>query len=310
MVHPFERILSGGEAEKPSTPHASRRRVLKLAGGGAVAAVAARALGEITTYALGEEGGMPPVSDRDLIGPFPAPRELIAKYSRSFRIALNVGDVQTAAENFKKLENATKFSKSGSAHKNLVTGYRKQLEAALTARLKRADKDLADGKPVAAIKAYRMISRIDGFKQQDLAKSKLTKAAKLDGCDEALSEVQAQELYDTAAKAKAPDKLAIYEQVSKEYGSTPTGKKAAKQAKTLAGRLKRDEAVTSGLLEKARKAKGPAQRRALQTIVSRYPDTPSGKIAAEMLGARAPRPLPPRNGGPPVATTLAIGEEG
>ena len=90
--------------------------------------------------------------------------------------------------------------------------------------------------------------------------------------DEALGEVQAQELYDTAANAKDPDKLAIYEQVGKEYGQTPTGKKAARQAKALAERLKRNEAAAAELLEKARKSKGPTQARLLQTIVSRYPE--------------------------------------
>ena len=57
MVHPFERILSGQDAGKPDPSRPSRRYVLKLAAGGAVAAVAAQALGQtVTTLAIGEEG--------------------------------------------------------------------------------------------------------------------------------------------------------------------------------------------------------------------------------------------------------------
>ena len=320
MVHPFERILSGQETDKSDAGETNRRYVLKLAAGGAVAAVTAQAFGQrATTLALGEEGGKPGKNTRrrgeeggksGIIGPMPGQRGQIATYCRNFRTALKAGDVETAADNFKKLEDAAKSSKPRNPYKNLVAGYRRQLDTALTAKLKRADKDLAAKKPIPAIKAYRAISRIDGFKQQDQAKAKLTEAARLDGHDEALSEVQAQELYDTAAKAKDPDKLAIYEQVAREYDKTPTGKKAAGQAKLLAERLKRNEAAAAELLKKARKAKGTTQARLLQTIVKRYPDTPSGKIAAEMLPRKAPRPLPPRNGRGPIATTLAIGEEG
>ena len=324
MVHPFERILSGHETDKPDTPQPSRRLVLKLAAGGAVAAVTAQAFAQnATTLAIGEEGGRgkrPPVRTTRavgeeggggaIVGPMPGKQGQITTHIRGFRTALKTGDVETAADHFKKLENATKSSKPKNPYARLVTGYRKQLDTALTGKLTRANKDLTAKKPVPAIKAYRAISRVDGFKQQDQAKAKLTEAAKLDGYEEALSEVQAQELYDTAAKAKVknPDKLAIYEQVAKEYGQTPTGKKAAKQAKPLAERLKRNEAAAAGLLEKARKAKGSTQARMLQTIVSRYPDTPSGKIAAQMLPKKAPRPRPPGRG--PIATTMAIGEEG
>ena len=324
MVHPFERILSGQDADKPDATQTSRRLVLKLAAGGAVAAAAAQAFAQqMTTLALGEEGGRgkrPPVAPTKarwenggggaIIGPVPGQRERIAAYCRAFRTALKTGDVETAADNFRKLENAAKSSKPRNPYKNLVAGYRRQLDTALTVKLKRADRDLAAKKPVPAIKAYRAVSRIDGFKQQDQAKGKLAEAAKLDGYDKALSEVQAQELYDTAAKGKDSDKLAIYEQVAKEYDQTPTGKKAAKQAKPLAERLKRNEAAASTLLKKARKAKGSAQVRLLQTIVRRYPDTPSGKIATEMLPKKVVRPQPPRNPGRPIATTMALGEEG
>ena len=324
MVHPFEKILSGQETDKPDATQTSRRYVLKLAVGGAVAAVTAQALGQtVTTLALGEEGGKanrPPVKTTKavgeeggggaIIGPVPGQRGQIATYCRNFRTAIKSGDVETAADNFKKLENAAKSSEPGNPYKNLVAGYRRQLDTALTVKLKRADKDLTAKKPVPAIKAYRAVSRIDGFKQQDQAKTKLAETAKLDGYDDALSEVQAQELYDTAAKVKDPDKLAIYEQVAKEYDKTPTGKKAAGQAKALAERLKRDETAASALLAKARKAKGSAQERLLQTIVSRYPDTPSGKIATEMLPKKIVRPQPPKNPGRPIATTMAIGEEG
>jgi len=325
MVHPFERILSGRETDNPEAAQTSRRYVLKLAAGGAVAAAAAQALGQqMTTLALGEEGGKkpgrPPVATTKrkgeeggggaIIGPVPGHRGQIATYCRNFRTAIKVGNVETAADNFKKLEDATKSSKPRNPYKNLVAGYRRQLDTALTAKLKRADRDLAAKKTVPAIKAYRAISRINGFKQQDQAKGKLTGAAKLDGYDEALSEVQAQELYDTAVKGTDSDKLAIYEQVAKEYDKTPTGKKAAKQAKTLAERLKRNEAAASTLLKRARKAKGSTQVRLLQTIVKRYPDTPSGRIATEMLPKKIVRPQPPRNLGRPIATTMAIGEEG
>jgi hypothetical protein len=301
MVHPFERIVSGDETD---TPKPSRRRVLKLAAGGAVAVVAAQALGQVvTTLAIGEEGG-----NRGIIA-LPGQRGQIATLSRNFRTAVKLGDVEKAAGELKKIEAASKASKPKNRYKSLVANYRKQLDAALTGKLRRADKDLADKKLVPAVKAYRAVSRIDGFKQQAQAKAKLTEAAKLDGHADALSEVQAQELYDTAAKAKDRDKVAIYQQVAKDYDKTPTGKKAAKQAKDLAARLKRDETAAGGLLEKARKAKGATQVRMLQTIVSRYPDSPSGKIAAKMLPAKPIVPRPPRRGGP-IATTMAIGEEG
>jgi|GEM_PF-2179010 len=324
MVHPFERILSGRETDKPEIPQPSRRYVLKLAAGGAVTAAAAKALGQtMTTLALGEEGGKakrPPVAPTKarwedggggaIIGPVPGQRERIASHCRAFRTALKTGDVETAADNFRKLETAAKSSKPKNPYDKLVAGYRRQLDTALTAKLKRADRDLAAKKAVPAIKAYRAISRIDGFKQQDQAKTKLTEAVKRDGYEEALAEVQAQELYDTAATVKNSDKLVIYEQVAKEYGSTPTGKKAARQAKPLAERIKRDEAAAALMLKRARKAKGATQVRLLQTIAGRYPDTPSGKIAAKMLPRKIVRPRAPRNGGGPIATTLAIGEEG
>ena len=306
MVHPFERILSGQDTDKPDAAQPSRRLVLKLTAGGVVAAVTAQALAQgPTTLALGEEGGRPPI-----MGPITGRQGQIVTYIRAFRTALKAGDVETAADNFKKIENAAESTKPRNPYKTLVANSRKELDTALTGKLNRADKDLADKKLVPAIKAYRAVWRIDGFKQQDRAKAKLTEAARLDGYDEAISEVQAQELYDTAAKAKNPDKLAIYEQVAKEYEKTPTGKKAATQAKELSMRLKRDETAAAELLEKARKAKGAMQAGMLQTIVSRYPDTPSGKIAAEMLPPKAPRPQPPRNGGGLIATTMAIGEEG
>ena len=306
MVHPFERVLSGQETYKTDTPQPNRRRVLKLAAGGAVATVTAQALGQtVTTLAIGEEGG-----NRGIIGRMPGQMGQITTCSRNFRAALKAGDVEMAAGNFRKIENASKSSKPKNRYKTLVANYRKQLDTALTGKLKRADKDLAGKKLVEAVKAYRAVSRIDGFKQQVQAKTKLTSVAKLDGHEEALSEVQAQELYDTAAKAKTCDKLAIYEQVAKEYDKTPTGKKAAKQAKELSMRLKRDETAASELLDKARKANGSAQVRMLQTIVRRYPDTPSGKIAEKMLPTKPPRPQPPRNGGGLIATTMAIGEEG
>jgi len=175
-----------------------------------------------------------------------------------------------------------------------------------------ADKNLKAKKLVPAVKSYRAVSRINGFKQQDLAKAKLDQAAKLDGYDTALKEVQAQELYDTAARAKDHDKLKIYEQVAKEYGDTPTGKKAAQQARVLAAVIKRNEAAAAGLLKKARKAKGSRRTRMLRAIVMKYRDTPSGKTAAEMLKKAPPveRRRPGRPPGGPIATTLAIGEEG
>ncbi|MDP6636290.1 MAG: hypothetical protein QGG42_15425 [Phycisphaerae bacterium] len=325
MVHPFEKILSDHETDKSDEPRPSRRVVLKLAAGGALAAVAAQASGQIaTTMALGEEGGKGkrpgrPVATTRAVGEeggnkgiiaLPGQRGQISTHSRNFRTSLKSGNVEAAAGSLKKLENATKSAKGKNPYKRLVAGYRKQLDAALTAKLKRADRDLAAKKPIPAIKAYRAVSRIEGFKQQDQAKSKLAEAAKLEGHAEALSEVQAQELYDTADKAKNCDKLAIYEQTAKEYDKTPTGKKASKQAKTLAARLKRDETAAAGMLAKARKAKGSTQVRMLQVIASRYPDTSSGKIAIQMLPKKTPRPMPPRDLGRPIATTMAIGEEG
>jgi hypothetical protein len=301
MVHPFDRIVTDNETEKPS-----RRSVLKLVAGGVVAVAASKVVAQgMTTMAIGEEGGKPVI-----VGPVGSQKQMYT-YSRDFRTALKTGDVETAASNFKKIETAAKTAKPKGRYKGLVVNYRKRLDAALTSKLKRADADLAAKKLVPSIKAYRAISRVEGFKQQTLAKGKLTEAAKLDGYKDAFSEVQAQELYDTATNAKKNDQLAIYQQVAQDYPKTPTGKKSATQAKELAGRIKRDETAATTLLEKARKAKGTTQVRMLQTIVSKYPETESGKIAAQMLPKKPPVRLPKiGGGGGPVATTMAIGEEG
>ncbi|MBT3202152.1 MAG: hypothetical protein HN350_19795 [Phycisphaerales bacterium] len=313
MVHPFERIIPSDETEKPS-----RRNVLKIAACGAVAAVAAKATGQVaTTMAIGEEGGQPgrPIATTRAIGEEggkgpvivrPGHQGKLLTHYRNFQTALRAGDVETAGQEFTKMETAAKSEKKNSRYKRLVSNSRKQLDTALTTRLKHADANLKAKKLVPAIKTYRAISRIEGFKQQALAKGKLTEAAKLDGHAEALSEVQAQELYDTAAKAKNCDKVAIYEQTARDYPKTPTGKKAARQAKALSARLKREEAASAAMLKKARKAKGSSQVKMLQAIVRQYPDTTSGKLAREML-PKAPRPRP---GGGMIATTMAIGEEG
>ena len=310
MVHPFERVLSDNETDKPDAPQTSRRALLKLAAGGAVAAAAGQVAAQaVTTMAIGEEGG----NKKPIVGRVPGKSGDFSAYSRNvleFRTALRAGDIETAASKLTELESASKTVKSPRhPYKQMAASCRRGLDAALTAKLKRADKDLADKKLVPAIKAYRVISRIDGFKQQDSAKSKLADAAKLDGYAEALDEVKAQELYDTAAGMKKnSDKLAVYQQTAKEYGKTPTGKKAAKQAKTLAAKMKRDEAAAGEMLKTARKSKASDRARLLKSIVNKYPDTPSGEIAARMLPKKPPRPIPPRNG--PVATTMAIGEEG
>ncbi|MDP6044486.1 MAG: hypothetical protein QGH94_11060 [Phycisphaerae bacterium] len=313
MVHPFDRILSGSETGKSDTPRPNRRGVLKLAAGSAVAALAAQASGQVmTTMALGEEGGNGGNRGKRPIIALPGQLGKIAEHSRSFRTSLRAGDVENAADSFQKIEVAAKSAKPKTRYKSLVANYRRQLDAALTGKLKRADKDLSAGKHVPAVKAYRAVSRVHGFKQQDQAKGKLTAAAKLAGYEETLSEVKAQELYDTGAKAKNCDKLSIYQQTARDYEKTPTGKKAAKQAKDLEARLKRDEVAAAGMLKKARKARGSTKTRMLQAIVRRYPDTPSGQAAAQMLPKKTPRPrpMPPRAPGGPIATTLAIGEEG
>jgi hypothetical protein len=260
----------------------------------------------VATLAIGEDGGKTVI-----VRPPVGRGGNISTYYRNFRTNVRAGDIEAAAVNFKKIETAAKTAKPKGRYKGLVVNYRKMLDAALTSKLKRADADLAAKKLVPSIKAYRTISRIEGFKQQTLAKGKLTAAAKLDGYKDAFSEVQAQELYDTAANAKKNDQLAIYQQVAQDYPKTPTGKKSATQAKELAGRIKRDETAATTLLEKARKAKGSTQVRMLQTIVSKYPETESGKIASQMLPKRPPVRLPKiGGGGGPVATTMAIGEEG
>jgi len=316
MVHPFEKILSAEDRERSDTPESSRRYFLKLAAGGAAVAVAGRALGEITTHAVGEEGGpimRPPVRTTRAVGEEgggPANARKVGVLARNFRNAMRAGDLETAGENLKKLEQVN--AKAKGKYNSMVAALRKHLEGKLAHMLAVANKNLKAGKLVPAIKSYRSISRINGFKQQDLAKAKLEDAAKLDGYDKALKEVQAQELYDTAAKAKDCDKLGIYQQVAKEYGDTPTGKKAAKQARILAAVVKRNEAAAADMLEKARKQKGLRRNRMLRAIVMKYPDTPAGKTAAEML-KKAPikKPIRPgRPGGGPIATTLALGEEG
>jgi len=323
MVHPFERILSDEDCQKGDDQRSGRRCFLKLAAGGAVAAVAGRAFGEVaSTLVLGEEGGRgkrPPVRTTRAVGEegggpgiiaVPGNARSVMVYSRNFHNALRAGDVETAGENLKKIEQANVKAKG--AYKSLVASLKKLLERKLNTMLFMANKNLKAGKLVPAIKSCRAISRINGFKQQDAAKAKLEEVAKLEGYDAAFKEVQAQELYDTAAKAKDCDKLKIYEQVAKEYGETPTGKKVAQQAKALAVRIKRNEAAAAELLKRARKAKGSARTRMLRTIVMKYRDTPSGKTAAEML-KKAPvaKPIRPvRPGGGPIATTLAIGEEG
>ena len=252
MVHPFDRILSGSETGKSDTPRPNRRGVLKLAAGSAVAALAAQASGQVmTTMALGEEGGNGGNRGKRPIIALPGQLGKIAEHSRSFRTSLRAGDVENAADSFQKIEVAAKSAKPKTRYKSLVANYRRQLDAALTGKLKRADKDLSAGKHVPAVKAYRAVSRVHGFKQQDQAKGKLTAAAKLAGYEETLSEVKAQELYDTGAKAKNCDKLSIYQQTARDYEKTPTGKKAAKQAKDLEKQGKAEEA--KALLDKINK---------------------------------------------------------
>jgi len=325
MVHPFENILSGCESNESETSKPSRRRVLGLAVGGVVAAATGRVRGQIaTTMAIGEEGGRGrpklPVATTKAVGEEGGiggkvilPGQLsnnIAALSRNFRVALRAGDVETAADNLQKIEVAAEAAKPKNRYKTLVANFRKQLSAGLTGKLKRADKDLGDKKLVPAIKAYRAVSRVQGFKQADDAKSKLVETEKLDGHADALAEVKAQELYDTAAKAKKCDKLTIYKQVARDHGKTATGKKAAKRAKDLEVHLARDEAAAAKLFARAKKAKGSTKTRMLRTIVARYPDTESGKSAALMLPKNPVRIKPPNAGGGPIATTLAFGEEG
>ncbi|MCP4379802.1 MAG: hypothetical protein GY794_27005 [bacterium] len=304
MVHPFEKILSDQETNTSGVPQPSRRHMLKLAAGGAVAVVAGQAFGQVaTTMALGEEGGV----NRPM--PMPTPVPGIVTHIRDFRVALRTGDLEKAAEYLAKIEKASESRGSRNPYKALVAGCRKQLGSALTAKLKRADGDLAKKKLVPAIKGYRLVLRIDGFDQQDQAKAKLTDAEKLEGYKEALSEVQAQELYDTAAKLKDREKLPIYEQIAKKYPQTPTGKKAAKQAKPLSERVKREDAEAEKLLEKARKANGSTQEKMLRDVVRRYPETPAGKIAAQML-PKDTKPVEPTPPDRTRITTMALGEEG
>jgi hypothetical protein len=323
MVHPFDKILTGGETGETDTRRTDRRRVLKLAAGGVVAALAGQASGQVaTTLAIGEEGGRgrpkrPPMATTKAMGEeggnpggivLPGKLGEIAKHSREFRISLRAGDVEAAADSFQRIEVAAESAKPKARYKSLVANYRKQLDAGLTSKLKRADRDLGAKKLIPAVKGYRAVSRVHGFKQQEQAKGKLVAAEKLDGYGDALAEVKAQELYDTAAKAKNCDKLSIYKQVASEHGKTATGKKAAKQAKDLEARMERDETAAAGMLEKAKKAKGATKTRMLRTLVSRYPDTTSGKAAAEMLPKAPVRVRPPAGG--PIMTTMAIGEEG
>ncbi len=325
MVHPFDKILTGGETDESDDRRTNRRGVLKLAAGGVAAALAAKASGQIaTTMAIGEEGGRgrpkpPAITTTKAVGEeggnpggivLPGKLAEISTLSRDFRISLRDGDVETAADKFKRIETAAESAKPKTRYKTLVANYRKQLNAALTGKLKRADRDLAAKKLVPAVKGYRAVSRVHGFKQQEEAKSKLAPTEKLDGYADALAEVKAQELYDTAAKAKNCDKLSIYNQVARDHDKTPTGKKAAKQAKALEARMKRDEAAATKLLERAMKAKGSTKTRMLRSIMARYPETDAGKIAAKRLPKGPIQVLPPRRKGRPMPTTLAMGEEG
>lgn len=245
MVHPFEEVLSGEDRGKSDAPRRSRRHLLKLLVGGTAAGVAGLTFHiqrqrlkpefeEATTCALFEEGG-PVYTDPRSVG----------ELTRDFQDALKVGDVRSAQWDFTSIMRAN--VRANGANKSLVASLRIQFKDKLANMLAEADRNLRARKLVPAIKSYRAISSTNGFKQQGLAKAGLEDAARLEGYDKALKEAQAQELYDVAAKLGDSDKLQIYQQLAKVFGETPTGKKAARQARILDAAVKRNEAAAADL---------------------------------------------------------------
>ena len=172
-----------------------------------------------TTRAIGEEGGRPR----------PSPKALFERYSQAFETALKAGDIEDAAKHWRRL---TAFSRV-KPFKPQVADARKRLGEKLAEVLKQADADLEADKLVEAVKAYRALSRIGGFPEQAKARKQQLAAAKRDGYKEALREVQAQELYDSACKADPKRRPALLKRIATTYEDTPTGKKAAEELKRL-----------------------------------------------------------------------------
>ncbi len=258
MRHPFDGII------QPETT-SSRREMLKRAAAiGPALAVAALAKGAVRrkpTRRTGENPGT--------WGPPLTPEQKFLGYQQAFEGDLKRGDYEEAA---KRLRELTSFARM-KQYKPKVADAKKRLGEKLTKVLTQADADLKDGKLVEAVKAYRALSRIGGFPEQIKARKKQLVAAKQKGYKEALREVLAQELYDTACKANTAKRPALLKQIAVRYKDTPTGKKVAEE-------LKR-----------------PPKKRRVKLI----PGMTTKAIGEE--GGKGRKP-------PPRATTLAIGEEG
>ncbi len=309
MRHPFDGIIFPERDENPKA-NPSRRDVLRLAGsvGPAlvVAGLAGRAAGQqATTLAVGEEGGKRPPSRRTTkaIGEEggrvppgrittmavgeeggkvpPSRKTLFQKSHQAFEATLKDCDIEGAAKHLRKLTSFARMKQ----YKSKVADARKRLGEKLADVLVRADADLKEGKLVEAVKAYRALSRIGGFPEQNKARKKQLVAAKLDGYKQALREVLAQEKYDAADGKTPKQRLAILLQVASLYPDTPTGKKAAEEAKKLAAIIRIRTDTTEALGEKG--GKNPSLRKTTKAIGEE-----GGK------------------GGRLRATTMAVGEEG
>jgi len=232
-----------------------------------------------TTKAMGEEGGgrfpRPSTKMRGEEGGEQRPsmrdkQKLAADSVKKARKLLEEGKLRQA---YDKLQLAGKLKPDEKVKKDIVevTG---KLETASTDALAEADKQLKKDEVIEAVRTYQTVSKMKKLKAAAAADEKLAAAGKHPDYADAVKEVAASDQY-------------------KQVG--PWRKRLEK--------------------EKSDRLKTMYRRRiasVLQSIVKQYPDTPTGKKSVreladlKALDPKIDQPVPT----PPVATTMAIGEEG
>jgi hypothetical protein len=297
MRHPFDGIIEPGAEQEAELP---RRQVLRgaaVAGGAVVLGLNAAVLGQAaTTMAVGEEGGAkaPPRKTTKAIGEegggrFPRPstkmrgeeggegrppmldkQKLAADCVKKARKNLEEGKLGQA---YDKLQLAAKLKPDETVKKEIVevTG---KLETASTAALGEADKQLKKGEVVEAVRTYQAVSKMKKLKAASAADEKLAAAGKHPDYADAVKEIAASDQY--------------------------------KQVVPLQKRLEKEKSGRLKTMYRQRIAS------VLKSIVKKYPATPTGKKSAKELADL--KALDPKIDQPrpelPVATTMALGEEG
>jgi len=296
MRHPFDGIIEPGAEQETDLP---RRKVLRsaaVAGGAVVLGLNAAALGQAaTTLAVGEEGGakapprkttrrmgeegggrLPPGATTKMVGeeggkpPWLDKGKIAAETVKKARKNVEEGKL---AQAYEKLQLAGRLKPDETVKKDIaeVTG---KLETASTEALAEADKHLKKDETVEAVRIYQTISKMKKLKAAAAADEKLAAASKRPDYAAAVKEVAAADQY--------------------------------RQIIPLQKRLAKEKRESSKTLYRRRIAS------MLQSIVKKYPDTPTGKKSAKELADL--KALDPKIDQPrpelPVATTMAIGEEG